>query len=690
MFISQLSQPVDRIKGVGVEISKDLESLGIRNISALLKNYPIKWEDRLNLSPISSSIQKGYVYTIAKVIEHSSFGYGRSKTIKILIQDDTGYLSLVCFGRNFLANKLIVGSSIYIYGTNISYKFSELQCSTFEFEDYIANESPKKFGKILPIYRLSGKLTQNHLRKFISIALKQYINEIYNELPDYIIKSESLIDKNQAINQIHFPTNFDALEIAKKTLIFEELFHLQIITVRKSIEHSKYFKSEKDLPRKLQERLINKLPFDLTLDQKKVVDEVLFDLNSKKIMNRLIQGDVGSGKTLVAFLSAIPVIEGGGQVALMAPTELLAKQHSENAYKLLNSIGIRTAFISGNIKSSSRNILLKQLEEGNIDFIIGTHALFTNDVLYKKLELVIVDEQHRFGVEQRLSLKNKGNNPDLLLMTATPIPRTLTMTFFGDLDISTIKTMPVGRKEIETHLARIGNEEKVYNFVFNELGKGRQVYFVYPLIEQSDKIDLKDAESMYHHLQHIFKGYNVGLIHSKIPDDDKVNIMESFSNGIIDILVATSVVEVGVDVPNATVMVIEHAERFGLSALHQLRGRVGRGSHQSYCFLVYSNLLTDEGKKRLLTMKDTNDGFKIATEDLKLRGPGDIAGVKQSGFMKLSIANLSRDLKILERARSYAQDLLLKDPGLLDYEHRFLRELYTNHPPFSPNYISLG
>lgn len=690
MFLSELIEPVDRIKGIGTKLTGDLANLGINKISSLLTHYPVRWEDRFNINPIKSSIDTGYIYTLAQIVEHSYIGYGQKKTLKVTIKDNTGYLTLICFGRNFLENKLTIGSTIYIYGTNISYKFSELQCSSFDFEIYNDQKASKNFNKFLPIYKLSGKLTQKNLRKFILSALNQFSDAINDELPEEIILRNNLLKKSEALQNIHFPNSHEVIEKSRYTLIFEELFHLQMITGKKIQSRTKDSREPRDLPTNLQNRLINKLPFDLTEDQQTVTKDILADLNSECRMNRLVQGDVGSGKTLIAFLSALPVIEAGGQVALMAPTELLAKQHSEKAYELLHSVGIKTAFISGNIKSSSRTLLLKELAQGNIDLIIGTHALFTTDVVYNNLELIIVDEQHRFGVNQRLSLKEKGKNPDMLLMTATPIPRTLTLTLFGDLDVSTIKTMPLGRKPIETHLSRIGNENKVYDFLFAELAKGRQIYFVYPLIEQSEKMNLKDAESMSLQLQKIFSGYKVALIHSKIDEESKEMVMDGFTKGSVDILVATSVVEVGVDVPNATVMVIEHAERFGLSALHQLRGRVGRGNHQSFCFLIYSNLLTDEGKKRLMIMKETNDGFKISSEDLKLRGPGDIAGVKQSGFMKLSIANLARDLNILENARKEAFYLLKEDPGLINPENRSLRDLYNISPPFSSNYIALG
>lgn len=689
MFLNELSLPVNRIKGIGAQTSKDLKNLGIINIKHLLTHFPVRYEDRLNIQPIKNGIKSGYINTKAKVIEHSYIGFGSKKTLKVIVEDKTGYISLLCFGRNFLEKKLAKGKEIYLYSNSLQYKFSELQTSSFDFEE-ITEEPPKEFGVLLPIYRLSGNLSQHNLRKYILQGIENYASNIDNELPDNLKDKKSFLDKRDSLKNIHFPKDNQSLEKAQKSLIYEELFHLQMVSGRKILKHSLKKRENRDLPSNLQKRLIEKLPFNLTKDQDNAINDILKDLNSNKKMNRLIQGDVGSGKTLVALLAALPVIEAGGQVALMAPTELLAKQHSEKAYELLNSIGVRTAFISGNIKNSSRDLLLTHLKQGNIDFIIGTHALFTQDVEYKNLELVIVDEQHRFGVNQRLALAEKGDTPDMLLMTATPIPRTLTMTLFGDLDVSTIKTMPMGRKRIETHLVRVGNEYKVYDFIFNELSKGRQCYFVYPLIEQSEKLQLKDAESMFKHLQEIFKGYNLGLIHSRVDEEIKESTMENFNSGKIDILVATSVVEVGVDVPNATVIVIEHAERFGLSALHQLRGRVGRGEFQSYCFLSYSNILTDEGKKRLLTMKDISDGFEISREDLKLRGPGDVAGVKQSGFMNLAIANLSRDFDTLKEARKDVFSLLNSDPGLIDDGNKNLRELYSTCPPFNDDFIAQG
>ncbi|MDC7126432.1 MAG: ATP-dependent DNA helicase RecG, partial [Spirochaetales bacterium] len=469
---------------------------------------------------------------------------------------------------------------------------------------------------------------------------------------------------------------------------FEELFHFQFLAFRRAwkrksiIKKSSKTKTDKDS--ELKTKFIQNLDFNLTNSQQKVLSEIINDQNSEKPMSRLLQGDVGSGKTLIAFIAALNAIEKGGQTALMAPTELLAKQHADNAYKLFDNIGIRVALLTGSIKAQERKLLLKNLKEGNIDLLIGTHALFSNDVFFKNLSLIIIDEQHRFGVIQRLSLSEKSNEADLLLMTATPIPRTLAMTVFGDLDVSTITELPPGRIPVETHLAAMGNEHKVYDFVKRELNKGHQAYFVYPLISKSDKTSLKDAESMFQKLKDYYlKGINIGLIHSKLDNNTKKDIMNNFRNGELQVIAATSVIEVGVDVPNATCMIIEHAERFGLSALHQLRGRVGRGKEQSYAFLIYSQDLTDTGIERLRIMKESTDGFYIAEEDLKLRGPGNMSGAEQSGFLPFTISNLNTDFELLKEARKAATSLIEEDPGLLKTENSGLRRLLNTCPPFS-------
>lgn len=680
MYADELKQKVTQLKGIGKETAKALSVIDINNVADLLKHIPRAYENRKDIVPLSE-YRKGAVNTIAEITDQNYIGFGSKKTLKVYLKDESGTATLICFGRNFLSQKLVVGKKFHLFAY-FEYKYQELQTSSFEVEAF--SESPVNFNKIVPIYPLSAKLNQGVLRRAISGAMNELARYTSNQLPEYLVKKHKFINRNRAVKNIHFPESMKLLKEAEKLLRFEELFYLQLTVGRKTRQTRKFSRPVPKHQYSLQNLLIKNLPFTLTTDQIKVLAEIKTDMESRSPMARLLQGDVGSGKTLVAFISALGIIESGGQAAFMAPTELLARQHAENAAKLLEPLGVRLAFLSGNVKNSQRKPLLKALKHGEIDLIIGTHALFTNNVEFRNLQFVIVDEQHKFGVLQRLALLNKGDTPDLLLMTATPIPRTLTLTLFGDMDVSLIKTMPEGRKTIITHLSVIDNEKKVYKAVRAEIESGHQAYFVYPRIKENESSgNLKDAEGMYEYLQNkIFPDFRLGLIHSKLPEEEKIRTMNHFSSGRTNILVSTSVVEVGVDIPNATCMVIEHAEHFGLSGLHQLRGRVGRGTAQSYAFLIYTNELSDIGKMRLKTMMNFNDGFSISEEDLKLRGPGELAGSRQSGFLNLTYANLIRDIKILEDARHDAFEILQTDPGFLSPKNTVIREVFARCAPF--------
>jgi len=684
MFLRSLSVPVNTISTVGSSSAQKLARLGIRTVSDLLLHYPRDWEDRVNLVPLKA-YGSGKVCTVVTVFARQWIGYGNMRTLKIYIEDDNTQAALVCYKRPWLDKQIITGQKYMISGT-FKVKYGELQSSTFEVEPASLGAS---FGKIVPVYPLTAGIIQSKMRKFISFAINKYVNQLENELPNAIMEKEALLTKAQAVREIHFPASMDMLQKAKKTLIYEELFYMEVMVVRRAIERKSKIKieqadekNEKDNISLLQRRLIERLSFSLTDGQKNAVMEINGDMSSNIPMARLLQGDVGCGKTLVSFLAALRAIEDKAQAAIMAPTELLARQHAENAARLLEPLGVSIAFLTGNIKARGRKELLKNLALGNIDIIAGTHALFSKDVEYKNLKLVVIDEQHRFGVTQRSLIMAKGQQPGLLMMSATPIPRTLALTVFGDMDVTVIKDMPVGRKPVITHLAKESNEQKVYDFVRKELEKGRQAYFVYPLIEGGEEI--KDAVSMAQRLQkEIFPKHKTALVHSKLPEEEKKQIMDNFRKGEIKILAATSVVEVGVDVPNAACMVIEHAERFGLSALHQLRGRVGRGEEQSYCFLIYSDDLTEEGKTRLKVMLENTDGFIIAEEDLKLRGPGQIAGTEQSGYLVLGIADPIRDMEILEGARGDVFSILENDPDLLLENNRIIAKVLEQAPPFN-------
>jgi len=690
MFLRGLKDSVRRLKGAGPAAAETLARLGISTIGGLLCHYPRDWEDRSRHVPLKDW-QSGRVCTEVEVLTQDWFGFGRMKTLKVYVEDESARACLVCFNRAFLERQLKPGTRCRLFG-QFYYKYGEIQSSAFDIEPVSGAISP-----ILPVYPLTAGLSQGMLRKLVGRALDFSASSLEDELPESIIVRDKLLKKPVAIRAIHFPASMEELQKARKTLIYEELFYLEVMVGKRALARKLGVRNEEKeisalhssflIPNSsfspLQLRLLERLPFSLTPGQDGAVKEINNDMESPYPMARLLQGDVGSGKTLVSFLAALKTVEQGSQAALMAPTELLARQHAENAARYLEPLGIRIAFLTGNLKANGRSQLLKALAAGEVDLVAGTHALFSRDVEYRNLALVVVDEQHRFGVVQRQAIMAKGRFPNLLMMSATPIPRSLALTVFGDLDVSVIRDMPPGRKEVKTHLARESNEGKVYDFVRKELAAGRQAYFVYPLIEGGDENELKDAVSMADRLgSEVFPGFSLALLHSKVDEEDKRRIMDSFRRGEIKILAATSVVEVGVDVPNATCMVIEHAERFGLAALHQLRGRVGRGEDQAYCFLVYSDTLTEDGKTRLKVMLENSDGFVIAEEDLKLRGPGQIAGIEQSGYLTLGIADPVRDAAELVRARSDAFAILEADPAMQKAEHRLIARVLEEAPPF--------
>ncbi len=691
MLLGELRQKLQEVKGIGPKTRTILHRGGIHHVADLLRHYPRGWEDRKTPVPLGAIPGGGAANTKIKVIGHDYFGWGPKKTLKVIIQDSTDGTpaTLVCFNRNFLADKLKPETEHHLYGTFL-FRFGELQSTSFETEP-AGSARAEDFNRILPLYPLWGGLTMGALRKMEESALNLFGRHVEEELPEPIRRKRGLLPFPRALSSVHFPPSLEEAAAAEKTLKYHELFLLQLTVGRRAWERRSLNREARSVQGTLVEKLKDRLGFPLTPDQQTVLETIRKEMASGRPMARLLQGDVGSGKTLVAFFAALLAVERGDQVAFMAPTEVLARQHGENAARYLEPLGIRLGFLTGGLKDKNRRYLLEALSAGEIDLVLGTHALFTEEVSFPSLGLAIVDEQHRFGVVQRGALRRKGRAPDLLLMTATPIPRTLTMTALGDLDVSTIKTMPPGRQPIETHLARQDNAEKVYRWVRRELEAGRQAYFVYPLIEESEKLNLENAEAAYKLLsEEVFQNNTVAHHHSRIPEDEKRATMARFNAGKIDVLVATSVIEGGVDVPNATCMVIGNAERFGLSALHQLRGRVGRGSHRSACFLLYGPELSDEGKARLKVMKEQSDGFLIAEEDLRLRGPGDLTGPHQSGFLQFRIADITRDFELLKEAREDAFALIEEDPGLLNRENQPLREVFHRTPPYPDHLLEDG
>ena len=724
-------------------MQKQLANLNVWTIGDLLGYYPRSYKDRTKKVSLSQFETAREVHTIASVTGHEWFGYGRMKTLKILIKDSTARAELICFNRPFLEKAFPVGAVIAVTGC-FFVKYNALQSSAFEAELIAESGALEEYENtaipgsgILPVYKLTSGLTQKKISKAIAAALSQCGAAIDNDLPGDIIARRDLMQKRDAIRTIHQPKDFGQLESARRTLIYQELFDMQKAVLKRAVEHKGALpaaelgaastdsmpktgaatgiagKTKNDAPKNAfsprQAALLERLPFALTKDQMAVITQINADIDrgyderakllkaqdcgaavSNKApwtMQRLLQGDVGAGKTLVALFACLRVVDWGGQCAIMAPTEILAKQHAETSARLLEAVGVRVAYLSGSISAAQRSPLLKALKSGDINILIGTHALFSKTTVYKDLQLVIVDEQHRFGVMQRQAIVEKGRavaagenvyvSPHLLMMSATPIPQSLALTVYGDLDVSVIKSLPAGRKPITTYLVAQGHESNAYGAVAKELQKGRQAYFVYPAIgaeeesedgasfgleENSGDNGIKSATDAFENLsKNVFPGYKCALLHSKIPEEEQSKILNDFRQNKIQILAATTVVEVGVDVPNATCMVIEQADRFGLAQLHQLRGRVGRGSEQSYCFLIYSKNISQNGIERMKILRQSADGFYIAEEDLKLRGPGQINGTAQSGALELGLADLSRDRDLLMLARLDARNLLARE-----------------------------
>lgn len=686
-YVRSLKNPITELSGVGPAAKAAYAELGIETTSDLLLLSPRTWEDRSEVQPLGTIEDGQMANTLVEVLSHSYFGLkaGKKRTLKILVRDVSGLgdgrLSLLCFGRNFLEKTIKVGRIYYLYGS-VNRNRGELQCSQFEL--YPATEDgdfPKQFGQILSIYPLRGSLSQRLIRTNVKATLAS-VERFEDELTVSMRQRYHLMTTDEAIRAYHFPPSVEVLHQARKTLALTELFYLQLIARRHKSLENRSARTAAGIPTKLELKCIEELPFSLTGDQLVSLKEIRQDLDSEMPMNRLLQGDVGSGKTLVAWISALHVLSQGAQVAFMAPTELLARQHAESGAALLEKLGIRLAFLTGSVKNKERRLLLQAIKNGEVDIVIGTHALFSAEVSFCNLRYVIIDEQHRFGVEQRLALLEKAQVPDLLLMTATPIPRTLSLTVFGNLNVSTLKTMPAGRKPVITHLVNEQSRKRMYQAVGVEFQRGHQAYFVYPRIDDSGESDLRDVTNMYEFLRNEYPSVPSALIHSKLDEEEKVHILKEYQSGRLTYLVSTSVVEVGIDIPNATCMVIEHADRFGLSALHQLRGRVGRSNLQSYCFLVFGDELTDEAKQRLKVLKASNDGFYIAEQDLLIRGPGELTGKRQSGYLKLIFASLSDDLPLIEIARNEADEILQTDPGLLKSEHEPIRATLANAPPF--------
>ncbi|OEC02575.1 ATP-dependent DNA helicase [Lysinibacillus sphaericus] len=668
--MTELTSPVSELKGVGKETAAHLETLGIETVNDILWTFPHRHED-FRLKDLAQTPHNERVTVECKVEREPTVLFlGRNKSrLQVTVLAGRHLVKVVFFNQNYLKQKLIPGTIVTVTGK-------------WDRGRQVINGTTVTFGPKIdqvdfePVYSLKGLIPQKRFRKYMRQVLDDFGAVLPDAIPQHLQDAYKLVSIRDGLEGIHFPQNAEHAKQARRRFAYEELLNFQLRIqalrkLRKDTEHGTVIQFDLQKLR----AFIASLPYELTGAQKRVVNEICKDLKAPHRMNRLLQGDVGSGKTVVAAICLYAAVTAGFQGALMAPTEILAEQHAENLVAWFEPFGVRVALLSGSTKTKERRLLLAALADGEIDIVIGTHALIQPDVLFKRLGFVITDEQHRFGVEQRRILRDKGENPDVLFMTATPIPRTLAITAFGEMDVSLIDEMPAGRKEIETHWMKKEQLGSVLAKLELELTAGRQAYAICPLIEESDKLDVQNAVEIYEQLASYFTGrFKVGLMHGRLPADEKDAIMRGFSEGDIHVLVSTTVVEVGVNVPNATFMVVYDAERFGLAQLHQLRGRVGRGEHQSYCILI-ADPKSDEGKERMQSMTETNDGFRLAEKDLELRGPGDFFGRKQSGLPDFKVADLVHDYRTLETARKDATAMIETDAFWHDETYRYLREM---------------
>ncbi len=643
------------LKGVGPKLAEMLSNIGVETVDDLIYYFPREYEDRSNPVPIAKLVPGREAIIKVEIVKVSGSRTKRNfSIIKSVVKDASGSIKVIWFNQPYLVRILKPGVSLFISGKLDRDQYSSEMLFVPRNFDVIGELN--KNDLIVPIYSLTEGITQKFLRRIIKGALEQRLNEIVDPLPDFIIKKFKLPPLHGSISALHFPSDMGKVSVSRRRIAFDELliFQLGLLYSRKQIDGiaGMSFDPEGGMVDKFKKIL----PFSFTKAQQRVLEDIVSDMRSKKVMNRLLQGDVGCGKTVVALYAMVIAVQSGYQAAIMGPTEILANQHFNKIKDLVNDIGIEVFLLTGT-KHGLRKEMFEKLDKGEPLIIVGTHALIEDPVRFGKLGLVVIDEQHRFGVEQRAKLRQKGENIDLLVMTATPIPRTLALTLYGDLDRSVIDEMPPGRTKIVTRYVRDKERPRLYEFLRGQIAAGRQSYVVCPLVEESEKIDLKAATEEAEVLKKTFPGYRIGLIHGRMKGEQKDKVMKDFLSGKINVLVSTTVIEVGIDVPNSTIMIIEHSERFGLSQLHQLRGRIGRGTEQSYCFLT-GYPASDTAKARIDAMLRTTDGFKIAEEDLKLRGPGEFLGVRQSGLPNFRVADIIKDEEIIREAREAALMLI--------------------------------
>ena len=668
-----LDKDVKYVKTVGPNRVQLLNKLNIYTLKDLIEYYPRDYEDRSKPKNLYECTDGEEVLIEAMAAGRiTEMHKGRMTISRLIVKDQTGTCYITWFNQGYLRDKFQPGRMYRFFG-KISNKNGRLEMNSPVYDEI---DQSKNTGKIIPIYPLTYELKQNTLRKIIENGLAEVKGKLTETLPEYILKENNLWDINNTIERIHFPIEFSDFNKARERLVFEELLttQLALLKLKNNYEHeTDGIQFSKDV---YMSDVINILPFKLTKAQLRVLEEIDRDMESNKPMNRLLQGDVGSGKTVVAMIAAYKAVKSGYQATIMAPTAILASQHLESFQGILEELGIKTELLISSVTKKKKSEILEKLQSGEIDILIGTHAILEENVVFKNLGLVVTDEQHRFGVKQRGTIASKGQNPDVIAMSATPIPRTLALILYGDLDISIIDELPPNRKKIETYAVRKNMEERVNNFIRKQITEGRQAYIVCPLVEENE--DMEGLQSVIElaekYQKETFSEYKVAYLHGKMKPKEKDEIMERFKNGEIQILIATTVIEVGVNVPNSSIMVVENAERFGLAQLHQLRGRVGRGEYQSYCILKYEGN-SETIKQRMKVMCDTNDGFIISEKDLELRGSGDFFGTEQHGLPEFKIANLFEDIVVLKKVQRLALKIMEDDPLLEKEKNAKLNDL---------------
>jgi len=675
----RLDSPVQYIKGIGPKRANYFKKLNVESVKDLLFLVPHRYLDYSTVLKIKDLKINDDATVIGRIhLIEIKRAMRRGEMVNVLLKDETGSVVLRWFNRPDLKSKFKIGDWLIVSGKVSFFYNKQFINPIYEIIGDEETISEKTGGTIIPIYPLTEGLGIWDIRRAMNIALELCLDEIVESIPEYLIQKNRLPSLRKALKDLHFPQTVADATKARQRLVYDEFFFFELALARRKLK----IKNQEGVSLRrtgtLTNTFLNSLDFELTEGQKKIINEITLDLAKTKPMNRLLQGDVGSGKTIIALYALLITVENDYQGAMMVPTEILAEQHYINHRPLLEKIGVKSALLTSSIKGSTRDEIINQIQNGEVKIIFGTHALIEEGINFKNLGLVIIDEQHRFGVMQRAALVNKGINPHFLVLSATPIPRTIALTLYGDLDISTLTEKPAGRGEVVTKLYLEKEKSNVYRFINDELLKGRQAFVVCPIIEKSEKMELKSATEVYEEICHLFPNFTVGLIHGRLSIQERINIMSDFRNGKINILVATTVIEVGVDIPNATIMLILHPERFGLAQLHQLRGRIGRGAEKSYCFLILNKFVAQETYERLIFFEKNNDGFALARKDMQLRGPGEILGKKQHGLPDIKIGDLEQDQELLFLARDDAFSVVSKDPEIKLPEHlpiqRYLKE----------------